>query len=157
MNSKSLLIIVISLRITRLSRKKMAIKEGIIWNFPFMTTTVIRPVLNLKKPRSYCSPRNSYFFVPSDDELAQWSDKTVHKAKPTDIREQLGEIINWTRFWLVIFTFYERNMFTSKMDISEENEALMFNTVKVIWRRVRFTTDFKLTEGFTVLFCWKGK
>lgn len=153
MNSKSLLIIVISLRITRLSRKKMAIKEGIIWNFPFMTTTVIRPVLNMKK-LDLIVPQ---FFVPSDDELAQWSDKTVHKAKPTDIREQLGEIINWTRFWLVIFTFYERNMFTSKMDISEENEALMFNTVKVIWRRVRVTTDFKLTEGFTVLFCWNGK
>ena len=77
-------------------------------------------------------PKKFIFFVPSDDELTRWSDKTVHKAKPTDIREQLEEITNWKRFWHMILAFYERNMFSLKKVISEENEALMFMTKKVI-------------------------
>lgn len=101
------------------------------------------------------------FFVPSTDELARSSDKTVHKAKPTDIREQLQdiirEIIYWTRFWHVILAFYKRNMFSSKKVVSEEKKALMIVAKKVTWRRARFSADFKLTEGFIVLFLWNGK
>ena len=80
-----------------------------------------------EKTRSHCPPRNFYFFVPSDDELTRWYDKTVHKAKPTDIREQFQdinrEIINWTRLWHMILAVYVSNMFSSKKVISDEKRG----------------------------------
>lgn len=57
----------------------------------------------------------------------------------------------------MILAFYVRNMFSSKKVVSEKNDALMIITKKVIWSPARFSTDFKLTAGFTVLFRWNSK
>lgn len=57
----------------------------------------------------------------------------------------------------MILAFYKRNMFSSKKVVSEEKKALMIVAKKVTWRRARFSADFKLTEGFIVLFLWNGK